>query len=97
MNSPAAPFKDVHPTPTAGRDASVGGRDLRNSRGKRGDESRWIHCRQCGWDIDMQSTQRGSPYGNIKHIDISSYATGVQAPNEPLVTIGCAFCGSSEF
>lgn len=78
-------FKDVHPSPTAGKKSQ--GRDLPAWGGSDGLESEYICCVHCGFENNTKDTSDGSGYGNITY-DSEGFAT---------VNGGCGFCGSSNW
>ncbi len=51
-------FKNWHPTESGGRKA-FRGKDKHDSAGVKGNESRWVYCRHCGFPIDTEVHQRG--------------------------------------
>ncbi len=86
--SPDIAPHDIHPSPTGtGTRRPLGGMDLPDFEGIDGSESRWIHCRQCGFILDESVVNRGSGYGNET----------VDADGDPTVGAGCPFCGTDEF
>ena len=96
--SGGASFKDLHPTPSAGRKHI--GEDLPAWLDNDGLESKYIRCKQCGFPIDATRHSKGSGYGN-ESVSTSSYThpiTGAtQYYGDPTVTGGCPLCGASEY
>ena len=82
--APGVSFRNVHPTKTAGRVLY----------GVCGD---FIRCKQCGFIFDKSKHSRGSGYGNIIYVDITTIAGNTANVSNPIVTCGCPFCGASEY
>jgi hypothetical protein len=104
------PFKDVHPTRTAG--GSLPGKDLPAWGGTDGKESKFIRCKQCGFILDREKTPKGSGWGNIHEemriqtVDYDDGEVEYQSPDVSYDGIwyrdianyaGCPLCGSSEY
>lgn len=51
-------FKNVHPSPTGGK-KTFRGKDKQDWAGVKGNESRWVYCRHCGFPIDTEQFPRG--------------------------------------
>ena len=93
------PFKDVHPTKTAGR--KFKGRDLPPFAGLDGLESKYKHCKQCGFIFDTSKHPPGNGHGN------NSADTGTETHPITGATLyygdpednpsGCPFCGASDY
>lgn len=98
-------FKELYPSPHTG--APLRAHDLRDWMGVKGDESRLVRCRFCGFicdpDRDMQIKDgnfagKGISYGTQQS---GSYVVGgvtvTDYYNEPEITGGCPFCGSFRY
>jgi hypothetical protein len=83
---PGVSFKDVHPTPSAGKTLHVEGADCK-----------FVRCKQCGFIVNREINDRGSGYGNETSIPIITIAGRVANARDPIVTAGCPLCGSSEY
>ena len=93
-----ANFRDVHPTPSAGK--KFKGDDLPAHAGSDGKESVYVNCKQCGFYVKTDRDTKGSGYGNETATDTEQThpitgATVYYA--DPTVNAGCPMCGSSEY
>ena len=93
--APGVQFKNVHPTPSAGR--SFRGVDIPPSGSNDGRESKYVRCKQCGFICNRDRISIGSGWGNETTTPITTIAGGTANAVDPTVTAGCPFCGSSEF
>lgn len=89
--APSIRFRDVHPTPSAGR--VFKGEDLPPDGGVTGRESDYICCKQCGYIFDKTKHPRGDGWGGNESAETISGANA----KDPVVTGGCPLCGSSEY
>lgn len=95
-------FKDVHPTQTGGN-KPFRGKDKEDRSGVKGNESRWVYCRQCGFPVDTERHPRGERgQENDISFTTSSYtdsATGLTTlyTGYPTVNSGCPLCGSKDY
>jgi len=96
-------FKDIYPTPHTG--ARLRAEDKKDWMGVKGDESRLVRCKFCGWicdpDRDMQLKDgsfagKGIDYGSQKSATLTypSGKTETVYYYEVTVNGGCACCGS---
>ena len=86
------PFKDVHPTKTAGK--TFTGRDLPPYAGLDGLESKFKNCKQCGFIFD--TTKHGTGDGRGGNITTSAIDDADYQDDET-VGSGCPFCGASNY
>ena len=93
--APEAPFKDIHPTQTAG--GKFAGKDLPPYAGSDGEESKFLKCPHCGFYINRKVNTTGSGWGNDTVADITTIAGGTANAKDPISTAGCPFCNSSEW
>lgn len=84
--APGVQFKNVHPTPSAGRTLKTEGED-----------TKYVRCKQCGFIVNKERNPRGSGYGNETVEDITTDAGGTANAKNPIVSGGCPLCGSSEY
>ena len=96
-------FRKIYPTPHTG--GILRARDKKDWRGVKGDESRLVRCRFCGWicdpdrDLEVKDGSfagRGVSHGAAKTTD--SYKVGNKTVTdtyyEPVTMGGCPNCGS---
>ena len=84
--APGVQFKNLHPTPSAGK----------IFRGE-GEDSKYVRCKQCGFLVNKEINQKGSGYGNETTTSIATIAGGTANAKDPTVGAGCPLCGTSEF
>jgi len=84
--APGVQFKDVHPTPTAGKSLHTEGADCK-----------YVRCKQCGFIVNKEVNPPGSGYGNETTASITTIAGGTANAKDPTVVAGCPLCGSSEY
>jgi len=89
-------FKDNHPTVTGGKRV-FRGEDKKGKTGVKGNESRWVYCRHCGFPVDTERHPRGD--GNDTSYTTSSYSYKGETLyyGDPTVHSGCPFCGSKDY
>lgn len=97
-------FQRLYPKPHTG--SKLRAKDVKDRMGIKGDESRLVRCRFCGWICDPdreQEAKNGSFVG--KGIDYGSQQTSTLTLNkgrttetiyyyEPEIVSGCPCCGS---
>ena len=93
--APGVQFKNVHPTPSAGR--SFKGADLPPSGNNDGRESKYVRCKQCGFLVNRDRDSKGSGWGNESTTAITTIAGGTANAKDPSVSGGCPLCSSSEY
>lgn len=85
-------FRPVHPR----RSATFKGKDLPDSNGVRGNESRFVRCIHCLTINDTEKRPKGDGWGgNIGKTD--SGATATKLYKDVVSGAGCWFCGSSNY
>ena len=96
-------FRPIYPLPHTG--AKLKAHDMRNWFGIKGDESRLVRCKFCGWICDPDKDMRlkdgsfagkGVDYGSQQSATIT-YPSGKTETNyyyEPEMVGGCPNCGS---
>jgi hypothetical protein len=98
-------FVDLYPTPHTG--ARLRATDKKDWMGVKGDESRFVRCRFCGWICDRDRdlivkdgsfAGRGTAYGAQKS---ATYTVGGVSVTdyyyEPSIQGGCPCCGSYRY
>ena len=83
----------VHPTISAGQKVLRTSKDIPDSQGEKGNESRWVTCRQCGWPCDPDLTSDGTGWGN----DAKKLTTGTTRYEPDETNPGCPLCHSSSW
>ena len=105
-------FKKNHPSPSGGRRVFKG-KDLPDNKGVKGNESRWVFCRHCGFPVDTEVHPRGE-WG-----DPNSFTYTTASYTHPVVSLkagsptwgsattyywgdptghgGCPFCHSKDY
>jgi len=94
-------FKDVHPTSTGGKKV-FRGKDKQDRAGVKGNESRWVRCRHCGFAVDTERHPRGEQgVENSISSTTSSYTHPITGETlyygDPTVSAGCPLCGSRDY
>jgi hypothetical protein len=101
------PFKDLHPTKTAGK--GFKGLDLPPWGGSDGRESKFVRCKQCGFLLNREKNPTGSGWGNIEQeIYPLTAFDGLTPFDDPLTLFdgnygntignaGCPLCGASAY
>ena len=84
--APGVQFKNVHPTPSAGKQLHTEGED-----------SKYVRCKQCGFVVNRELNPPGNPYGNETTTAITTIAGGTANAVDPDVSGGCPLCGASEY
>ena len=96
-------FETVHPSPTA-RKGSTRGKDLPDDGGTKGNESRFVFCRHCGWRVDQDENPKPE---ELVENPISYATDSYTHPHDSSVTVYtgdptvggpcCPFCGSRDY
>ncbi len=100
-------FKEIYPIPHTG--APLRAKDVKDWQGVKGDESRLVRCRFCGFicdpDRDMQMKDgnfagKGVDHGSVQ--TSSDYKVGGKTITDeyyytPEITGGCPGCGSYRY
>ena len=93
---PPVSFRNLHPTPTAGRRQR--GIDVdRGDMKTRGNESRFVSCRQCGFsgcDTERDKLYQFTGYGSTP---LETVTVGSSEVTIPARGIGCPMCGSEAY
>lgn len=94
---PGVSFKNLHPTPTAGR-RNRGIDVYRDGMKTKGNESRFVSCKMCGFsgcDLERDKLHEFTGYGAYPpNQTVTAGSTSVTVPARG---IGCAMCGSENF
>ena len=93
--APGVTPQDVHPTSTAG--GKFKGTDLPPYMDSDGRESKFVRCKQCGFICNRDVNPKGSGWGNVSIAEVLDLTDTAARADNPTVTGGCPFCGSSEY
>jgi len=94
------PFHDLHPSPTGG-DQTFQGMDLPDAGGTKGNESRFVRCRWCGFICDLERDSLEDDLNELngnKATETSYTISGVTHWYGNLSNVsGCPLCGSRNY